>query len=148
MAKGNWSHGQSRVSDPHIKKAYQAWANMRQRCVNPKTQYFHRYGGRGIKVHPAWDVFTVFLQDVGLPPTFDHLLDRMNNDGDYEPGNVKWSTISESNSNKGNPGPTPVLRSKYLDEVKKLSSEGLSTRKIAAQLGLGKSYVHRLVHES
>ena len=77
---------------------YRAWVNMRSRVKSEHP----RYGGRGIKVCPQWQTsFESFLADVGLAPTPKHTLDRYpNNDGDYEPGNVRWATRHEQNANK------------------------------------------------
>lgn len=70
---------------------YGAWSGIRRRCLNPNTKDYPRYGGRGISVHPSWvDDYPKFLSDVGPKPTSEHELDRINNDGNYEPGNVRW----------------------------------------------------------
>lgn len=71
-------------------KEYWAWSGLKQRCLNPKTTHYNRYGGRGISVHPAWvDSFEQFLADVGQAPTNALSLDRIDNNGNYEPGNVR-----------------------------------------------------------
>ncbi len=80
---------------------YYAWSGMKQRCLNPNAQGFHRYGGRGIKVSSLWiNDFPKFLSDVGKRPSSEHSLDRINNNGNYEPGNVKWSTKVEQQRNR------------------------------------------------
>jgi hypothetical protein len=72
---------------------YNAWCMMRARCGNPKNNSYHNYGGRGIKVCERWaSSFESFLADVGRKPSPKHSLDREENNGDYEPGNVRWST--------------------------------------------------------
>ena len=81
---------------------YLTWALMRNRCSNPKNTNYKNYGGRGIKVCTRWDDFTLFLADVGEKPP-GKTIDRIDNDGDYEPGNVKWSTRSEQQRNKRRP---------------------------------------------
>ena len=83
-------------------KTYNAWSAMRQRCTNPQLPTWGRYGGRGIKVSPLWDSFDRFLQDVGPAPSPSHSLDRINPDGDYEPGNVRWATPSGQARNRTN----------------------------------------------
>lgn len=79
---------------------YQAWASMRQRCLNPKSQRFHDYGGRGITVCKEWESFEQFYADMGPRPSSDHSIDRIDNDSGYSPVNCKWSTRSEQQKNK------------------------------------------------
>ena len=71
------------------------------RCYNKNSEDYHRYGGRGIKVCERWiNSFENFLTDVGFAPSPDHSIDRINNDGYYEPRNVRWATKSEQASNR------------------------------------------------
>lgn len=79
---------------------YNIWAGMVQRCHNPKSGHYHRYGARGISVCQEWrDSFENFYRDMGDRP--DGLtLDRINNDGNYEPGNCRWATIIEQINNR------------------------------------------------
>lgn len=80
---------------------YRAWANMVSRCHNQNHQSFHNDGARGISVCERWrSSFESFLVDVGRRPSPDHSLDRIDNEGHYEPGNVRWATRSEQGSNK------------------------------------------------
>ncbi len=82
-------------------KIYLVWQAMKNRCYNPKQRAYPYYGGRGIKVCDRWrNSFEAFMADVGLPPTDKHQIDRINNNGNYEPGNVKWSTRSEQMLNR------------------------------------------------
>jgi len=75
---------------------YYIWVSMKQRCNNPTDRKYKNYGGRGIKVCPEWQSnFARFLKDVGYRPTDQHSLERIDNDGNYEPGNVKWATKYE-----------------------------------------------------
>lgn len=78
------------------------WVQMRNRCRNPNSSSYPRYGGRGIKVCPRWDKFENFYADVGPRTSPAHTLDRIDNDGDYEPNNVRWSTSIEQGNNKRN----------------------------------------------
>lgn len=74
---------------------YKAWASMRRRCENTASANFRLYGGRGIRVCPEWHVFEAFLQDVDMRPGPGYSLDRIDNDGNYEPGNVRWATSKQ-----------------------------------------------------
>ncbi len=80
---------------------YQAWINMRVRCTNPNSSAFPRYGGRGIKVCDEWTIsFESFLAHVGPRPSARHSIDRIDVNGDYEPGNVQWTTADHQARNQ------------------------------------------------
>lgn len=75
---------------------------MIQRCYNPNYIRSERYMKRGIRVCDRWrESFDNFMEDMGKRPTKDHSLDRINNDGNYEPSNCKWSTNFEQSANSG-----------------------------------------------
>jgi hypothetical protein len=80
---------------------YSAWCSMIARCEVKKDKKWPDYGGRGISVWPGWrHDYKAFLAHVGRRPTPDHSLDRRDNDGNYEPGNVRWATRLEQANNK------------------------------------------------
>lgn len=83
-------------------KSYYTWRSIIKRCTNRANQDWDRYGGRGIKVDETWLNYDNFFNDTGLPPTQKHSLDRINNDGNYEPGNCRWATNKEQCNNKRN----------------------------------------------
>ena len=77
------------------------WANMLTRCYNPAATRYESWGGRGVKVCGRWrNSFQNFLSDMGLKPTPRHTLDRIDNNGNYEPSNCKWSTYAEQRKNQ------------------------------------------------
>lgn len=78
---------------------FTTWIGMIQRTTNPNNPRFADYGGRGIIVDPTWLKFEAFLADMGESPSKLHSLDRIDNDGNYEPGNCRWATITEQNRN-------------------------------------------------
>lgn len=79
---------------------FNVWVNMRNRCSNPKNRAFPSYGGRGIRVCDRWQQFTAFLEDMGRAPSKGYSIDRINNDGNYEPGNCRWATKTTQARNK------------------------------------------------
>ena len=85
-------------------KLHYVWVAMKQRCFNPKVKNFKDYGGRGITVCDEWkNDFQAFCDYVSKLPHFGedgYSLDRINNDGNYEPGNVRWATRTEQNQNR------------------------------------------------
>ena len=82
-------------------KTYAVWDDMLQRCTNPKSQMYKLYGERGISVCDEWQDFRNFLRDMGeKPPGLS--LDRIDNDGNYESGNCRWTDMKTQNRNRRN----------------------------------------------
>lgn len=92
------THGYATRGNPH--SLYKRWCGMKDRCCNKASKHYKRYGARGIAVSARWMVFENFLNDMG-PSWKPHLsLDRIDNDGDYEPSNCRWATLSQQAQNR------------------------------------------------
>ena len=103
VGKRNIRHGHKPVQGET--KEYRIWANIVQRCTNPKHKFFKDYGGRGIKVCNDWlhsfKNFLEYLKANGMyPKPIGMSIDRINNDGNYEPGNIRWATPLQQNDNQ------------------------------------------------
>jgi hypothetical protein len=84
-------------------KEHRAWRNARNRCHNPGSQEYFRYGARGITVCDEWrNDFARFIADVGYAPSKLHTLERANNNEGYRPGNVIWATAADQARNRRN----------------------------------------------
>ena len=115
------------------------WIGMRQRCTNPLATGFARWGGRGIKVCERWENFAAFVEDMGPRPE-GCTLDRINNDGNYEPSNCAWRTRKEQAANRTNHrGSAHYLAKLTEDEVELL-------RAMAAGSSIPRTELARIFH--
>lgn len=92
--EGKTLHGLSKTTEHVI------WSGILQRCENKNNHGYRNYGGRGIKVCSRWKDFENFYADMGRRPSSKHSIDRINNDGDYEPNNCRWATVSQQLANR------------------------------------------------
>lgn len=125
-------HGASR--NYKMAKEYKAWAAAKQRCENPNDRKYYRYGARGIKMCDRWrNSFSNFLEDMGdkKPKTS---LERINLDGNYEPGNCIWASMKTQMNNT-----SKNIRVEFNGEVKTLSEW-------AAKLGIDYKRLHYFYH--
>ena len=121
---------------------------MLRRCTNPSSADWPRYGGRGITVCQRWHDFEAFVADMGSCP--DGLtLDRINNEGNYEPDNCRWATweqqMSNRRSNRGERHPNAKLTVDDVLSIRWMARHGATYRSIAAAFGVSHANVGYIV---
>lgn len=114
---------------------YRSWVRMIKRCSDPKNNRYYRYGARGIKVCDRWLLFENFFADMGERPPGKQI-DRINNDGNYEPSNCRWATRIEQARNKSNNtvvqvGKTPLTLAEWSEKT------GVERRTISYRVNSG-----------
>lgn len=119
------------------------WRGMKSRCERPSDPKYPRYGARGIKLCARWQTFDNFYADMCDRPSAQHTLERTNNDGDYEPGNVIWALPVEQSNNR-----STSLRIEINGETQTLAQwarrHGVSMRRVWARMARGWSPLRAL----
>ena len=126
VSVNNTIHGMSRT------RIHNLWYSMIQRCTNPNTEQYKNYGGRGIKVCERWYKFENFYKDMGDPPK-NYTLDRIDNNGNYEPNNCEWAdSFTQANNRRNNKMITFNGRTQTL--VQWTRELNLDYKKVSAQI--------------
>lgn len=116
---------------------YSIWQGMLSRCRNPNYPQFKDYGGRGIRVCERWKTYSAFAEDMGERPP-GMTLDRIDNDGNYEPGNCRWATRKEQQRNQRANSRVEIEGKTYL-AVELAEQIGVETKTIVARAARGLS---------
>ena len=93
VGKSNRRHGDK------SSREWKSWQAMRSRCLNPHATGYRNYGGRGISICERWARYEHFLEDMGRRPSPQHSLDRIDSNGNYEPGNCRWASPEQQMRN-------------------------------------------------
>lgn len=131
-------HGDSCHDGPRATE-WRSWRGIRDRCLNPRSKDWARYGGRGIEYR--YESYEAFLADVGRKPTPQHSIDRIDCNGHYEPGNCRWATQTEQQRNRRNLKLTPTV----VAEIRRLFKSGMPYKDISAKLSVSRQNVGYVV---
>lgn len=130
-------HGHKRTGA--VSPEYRTWLGMKRRCSDPTYKDFPNWGGRGIRVCEAWDrSFEAFLSDMGVKPSPEYQIDRMNPNGDYEPSNCRWVTPAQQGSeNRRNICPVKIGGLTFSSRAAACRHYGVSTTVVQERLKRG-----------
>ncbi len=123
----------------HDHPLYHIWAAMKDRCYNTNNKRYERYGGRGIRVHENWianfEIFYNWAISKGYRPGLT--IERIDNDGNYEPGNCRWATVLEQQQNTSRTKISP-------EDVFKIRNDNRTHKVIASDYGVNESTISRI----
>lgn len=138
--RGKWTHGLSRENGKHT-RLFRAWLDMRGRCDNPRLRSYASHGARGITYCSEWQAFERFVADMAPHPGEGWTLERIDNDGNYEPDNCKWATQTQQNRNQRR----TKLDEDKVAEIRRLKAKGYSYGRMAAMYGVARSTIQGVV---
>ncbi len=130
---------------------YRTWLHMIHRCTNPKVSNFKNYGGRGIQVCDRWNIpgdkkqsVLNFISDMGPRKSDESSIDRKNNNGNYEPGNCRWSSKKTQNRNTRD----TILNQEIVAEIRKLFTEGKTKLEISKKLDIKYQLIYDVLRKN
>lgn len=114
---------------------YRIWRGMHHRCSSRQLVCFKHYGGRGIRVCDRWQSFEAFLADMGPRPSSRHSIDRIDNDGNYEPQNCRWATqdLQAQNCRR------TVMNQNKVRSLRRLRARGVALAALSIRFGISES---------
>lgn len=138
-----FTHGHTRQREGQRRRTptYRSWESMWRRCTKPSSPDYKDYGARGITIDPRWRDFAVFLADLGERPV-GMTLDRIDSDGNYEPGNCRWATLTQQLRNRS----CVRLDMETVREIRlRYAAGGITQATLGAEYGVGRGYISRIV---
>lgn len=130
----------------YYEKAYKIWTGIKSRCVNKKDAHYPNYGARGIAIFDEWLNNPVsFIEYVSQLENYGkdkYSLDRINNDGNYEPGNLRWATCSEQSHN------TRVNKLDWdkVNKIRELFKSGKNKAELSRMFGVTRAWIRKIVN--
>ncbi len=141
---GDPNYTQIEMHGLHKTSEYSTWANMKDRCLNPRQKGYQSYGGRGITVCGRWqDSFVAFYEDMGAKPFKKAQIDRINNDGNYEPSNCRWISCVKNSRNRRN---NNLTLAKARDIRKRYAKGSISQKLLAKLYKVNNKSIWRVLH--
>lgn len=122
---------------------YARWRAMINRCTNKNIKNYRNYGGRGIMVCERWKKFDYFIEDMGIPTNNKLSIDRIDNNGNYEPSNCRWATIEQQSKNTRIYKRTQEVCNKVLE----LRKSGKRHSEIIKETNISKTTLYRIFKE-
>lgn len=125
------------------KKTFETWNAMKERCLHITNEKYIKYGGRGIIVCDRWlQSYDNFVEDMGVRPSTHHTLDRIDNNGNYEPNNCRWATSAQQARNRS----STVANEYIAGTAKGLYLKGVKISQISKLLNVSKSTIKGIVY--